>query len=125
MTGLLDGVLADMIADGLGPMFLDATLTRMEANAGDNDWTPGTPFEVSYDCKAMHDAWGASTISGGLVDAADRKVMILASTLSTTPIPGDRINIRDETFIVVSNGRGQPAVTTDPAQAVWTIRARK
>lgn len=125
MSGLLDSELARMIAIDLGDEFLDATLIRKAAVAGTNAWTPGTPQEEEYSCKAMHDEWSASRVAGGLVEASDRKVMILAQTLSTTPVPGDKITIRYETFTIVSDGGGQPAVMTDPAQAVWTVRARK
>ncbi|MGA0564167.1 head-tail joining protein [Ancylobacter sp. VNQ12] len=123
MVKMLDGGLAKILGKALAPIFFDATLSRDAPSAGPNAWTPGEPTTTSYPCKAIHEEWGASYRSGGLVLAGERKVLILAATLSVTPAPGDRITIRGETFTVATEGAGQPAVSSDPALATWVLRA--
>ncbi|SHG79656.1 hypothetical protein SAMN02745157_4856 [Kaistia soli DSM 19436] len=117
----------DLIADALGDDFLDAVLTRETVGAPDpaTPWEPGAVTTTSYPCKAINDEWASSYLAGGLVNAGDCKVLVLASTLIVEPAPGDRITVRDETFTVVPEGRGQPAVSTDPAKATWTLRASR
>lgn len=124
MTSILDS-LPNIIAGALSDTFRDAILTRDGAATGPiYDPTPGGA--ISYPCKAINDEWSAFYRQGGLVGATDRKVLILASTLATKPQAGDRIEILVDgvTLTVVPEGSGQPAVSADPATAVWTIRAR-
>lgn len=122
--GLLDGDLAALVGDALRDIFLDATLTRTPMTGSAIDPTPGTP--VSYPCKAIHEEWGRSYLTNGLVRSDDRKVLILSTTLGTEPEPGDKITIRGETFTVVpGDTAGAPAIATDPAKAAWVLRARK
>ncbi len=72
----------------------------------------------------MEDEWGSYARQAGLVQAKDRKVLILAATLATTPQEGDMVTIRGMQFDVVSDNEGQPAVSSDPALATWTLRCR-
>jgi hypothetical protein len=105
-------------------VFLDATLTRAIPAAGGDAFDPAEPTEQTFACKAIHDGWSSFHLANNLVAANERKVMILASTLATTPVSGDMITIRGETFAICPAGTGgTPAVSTDPAKAVWTCRA--
>ena len=123
MTSPLSGALAKTIGKAMSGIFLDATLTRDGSPTGPPyDPTPGAPTD--YPCKAIVDEWDAYYRQGGLVSKTDRKVLVLASTLAVAPLSGDRITIEGLTLTVVPNGSGQPAVSTDPATAVWTLRAR-
>lgn len=118
--------LPDLIGDALSGEFLDATLTRTTQVAGANPWdAPASSSTTTYACKAIHDTWGASWLSGGLVAADEVKVLVLAASLSVEPQPGDQITIRGETFTIVPAGGGKPAVSTDPARATWELRCRK
>lgn len=38
--------------------------------------------------------------ANGLVDAKDRKVLILASSVTTKPQPNDRVTIQNVTFVI-------------------------
>lgn len=124
MTSPLDAI-AGKIGKAFGPIFYDATLSRDSftpdpAEPGE----PGTTTITTYPCKAIHEEWGTRYLAGGLVRASDRKVLVLAATLATEPKPGDRITLRGETLTVVpGDTSGQPAVSTDPAKATWTLRA--
>lgn len=124
MASLLEGALAAKIGKALGPIFMAATLTRETRSGPAED--PGPPVPTNYACKAIHEEWSTSYLTGGLVTSSDRKILILATTLSVEPLPGDKITIRGETFTVVpGDSAGAPAVSTDPAKATWTLRARK
>lgn len=125
MTSPLAGSLARTIGTAMGGLFLDATLARTVNAAGANDWTPGTPTTTTYACKAITEAFGSTWLTGGLVDADDVKILVLASSLAFEPQPGDVVTIRGEAFTVVPPGKGKAAVTTDPARAVWELRAKR
>lgn len=105
----------------MSSLFLNAIYTVDGAATGPAyDPTPGA--STDYPCKAIFDEWGAYYRSAGLVSASDRKVLVLADTLPVTPVEGGRITIDGVTLTVASNGEGQPAVSTDPAKALWTLR---
>lgn len=111
------------MAAGLSPIFLDATLERAGASTGPSyDPTPGA--SQIWSCKAIEDNWSAFVRQGGLVQASDRKLLILAATLKTQPQEGDTITVRGIPFTIVADGEGQPAVTSDPALATWECRCR-
>jgi|GEM_PF-5456665 len=124
MVSFLEGSLAKTLGKALSSTFLPATLARSTIAAGPNDWTPGAETVVSYTCRAIHEEWGSEWLAGGLVDASERKILILANSLSVRPEIGDRITIRAETFTIVPADSGKPAVESDPALAIWTCRAK-
>lgn len=126
MPSLLEGGLAAKIGKAFAGIFLDAILSRnISAAVPSEPGEPGATTTTPYPCKAIHEEWSTSYLAGGLVLAGERKVLVLAATLATEPRPGDRITIRGETFTVVPEGTaGAPAVSTDPAKATWTLRAR-
>ena len=111
------------ISDALSDTFRDAVLTRLGAPTGAAyDPTPGAP--TTYTCKAIHDTWSAYYRASGLVEANDQRILVLATTLATTPQLGDTIALEGMTLRVVSDGGGQPGVSSDPAFAVWVLRCR-
>lgn len=111
-------------------LFLDAVLTRdvPGVNSPDtDDFDPPLPTEATYACKAIRENYGVGLRAGGLVNAEDVKIIILQRSLAVTPQPLDRIVITEHgvTFsIVPGDSKGQPAVSADPANAVWECRAR-
>lgn len=115
---ILDDI-PDMVNDALGEdVFLDAALYRDDAGVGGSDFDPappGTPQQFA--CKAIHDSYSDYFQKGGLVEANDRKVLILATSLSIAPVQGDRITIDGLTLTIVN-------VKTDPAKAVWECQVR-
>ena len=115
----------DLISDALGDDFRDATLTRTTVTAGANPWDPPAGSTTTdYSCKALREEFGASWLAGGLVDATDVKILVLAATLPVTPEAGDRITIGSASWTVVPAGSGKPAVSTDPAGAIWELRCK-
>lgn len=122
---ILDDV-AGIIADAAGDLvFKDATLAKTTTTPAVTPYDPPTTSTTAYSCKALRDTFGATWLAGGLVDAEDVKVLILADTLSVTPEAGDRITIGADTWTIVPAGGGKAAVSTDPATACWECRARK
>jgi len=117
VTSPLEGSLAKTIAKSMAFMFLDASLHRDVEAAITNAADPPAPASVSsFACKAIIETQTDSYRGdGGLVVDTTRKVLILAQTLATTPVPGDRIIIRGVTYGVMT-------VASDPALATWECR---
>jgi hypothetical protein len=116
MTSPLSGSIARTVGNAFRSIFLDATLTRAGATTGpDYDPTPGTP--VTYACKTIIEAYSDYYKANGLVDEKDRKVLILATSLSTRPKTADRITVSGTTLTIQE-------VSTDPAEAVWNCKGQ-
>lgn len=119
----------DSVAKSIGAafqnVFYSATLTRSVAGKGPS-YDPGAPSTAVQTCRALDDHYNSFQRSSGLVEATDVKVMITATSLPVgfTPQPGDQIAFRGLTLRVVSSGEGQPAVSIDPARAMWELRCR-
>lgn len=127
MAKLLEGGIASIVYSAAKFMFLDATLARdtLVVNSPDVYEMNATTTTTTYSCKAIEDTWGKGELGMGLVDATDIKVMILANSLSVTPLPLDRITIRGKTVTVVAaDVKGKPPVVTDPARATWELRCK-
>jgi hypothetical protein len=125
MTSPLETQIAAHINKALANVFLPATLTRTTRAAGANAWTPGAATVTNYACKAIHDEWHHSWITGGMIGADEVKLLILAGSLAVEPIVGDVVTIRSEAFTIVPGGSGKAPITTDPAKAAWVCRAKK
>lgn len=114
---ILDDIPA-LVADVAGDLvFYDAVLTREIPGTGGDPFDPPAPTTVTYGCKAIVEGYSDYFKKNGLVDAKDRKVLVLADSLEVTPEPGDRITVQNITFTVVT-------VATDPATALWEIQGR-
>jgi hypothetical protein len=120
MSSILDD-LPGIIGDALGDIFLDAVLTR---DVPQVESPPAQPWKrqetepQTFACKAIPEQYAERYRVDGTIKAGERRVMILANSLATTPVVGDRITVRNETFKVSE-------IATDPAQAVWVLRASK
>lgn len=88
------------------------------------DPTQGEP--TPHNCQALEDSWSTFSLSSGLVAQAERKIMILAASIpGIEPVEGATITMHDgKVFSFVSEGGSGPAVTTDPAKAIWVCRGR-
>lgn len=128
MASPLGGSLATAIYKGMKGLFLGATLTRdvVPDSPAYDAFDPPAPVSTDYACKAVRDNYGVGHRSGGLVDSKDVKIIILQNSLSVTPQSGDRISITGQggPWTIVGDVPGQPAVSADPANAIWECRAR-
>jgi len=106
MKSPLAGSLARTIGKAMAGLFLPATLTR---------------GATTYPCRAIFDQWGKDSGSGGALTNPDVKALVLANSLAVELASGDLVALQGSTFVVVSNIDTKPAVSTDPARAVWTL----
>ncbi len=120
VDSLLTGEIAAIVYGAFKDIFLDAVLTRdtPSTNSPDVDrFDPPLPTSTTYACKAIVEMYSQRLRQDGLIKANERKVLILANSISVTPEPDDRITIRGITFTICKDGVG-----TDPALAVWECR---
>lgn len=117
MVSPLSGSLARAVYAAAKGIFLDASLVRKGVSGGAS-FDPTAAPETTYTCKAIVEAYSLKARADGLVDVNDRKVLILAESLSVIPAVGDKITIQGITFLALE-------ISTDPATAVWEVRGRK
>lgn len=118
MASALDGI-ADAIFQAFREHFRDATLIRATASGSSPDiaFDPPAPTETEFSCKALVTKYSAMLRAEGVIDANDRKVLILANSITATPKPPDRVTIGGTTFTLKE-------VDIDPANAVWVCRGK-
>lgn len=75
------------------------------------------PTTQTFLASGFVDDYQADQRDGTIILANDRKVVILATTLNTTPAPQDKITARGAIYTVIS-------VQADPAMARFTCQAR-
>lgn len=117
---LLTGTIADLINNSMSTFFLTATLIHDTASSNSpdiNSFDPPAPTPTSYTCKAIVDMYSEARRADGFASQSDRKITILAQSLSVTPAVNDRITIRSATYTILS-------VDIDPALAAWECKAR-
>jgi len=117
MTSPLSGSLARTIGGAMQRLFLPAALARDVPAVGGDPFDPPAPTTAHYSCRAIVEAYSEKFRLDGTVQQNDRKVLILANSITVRPQPNDRITISGITFTVIE-------VSTDPAEAVWTCRGR-
>ena len=120
MTSPLEGKIAAAVGKAFTGIFYDATVIRTVPGTPTvgEEWVPVDPTTTEYPCKGMVDTYSDYAVANSLVDAQDRKILILASSLSITPTNGDKVTIRGATYTVLE-------VKTDPALSVWELRAKR
>lgn len=118
MTSILSSIQAT-VASALSGMFFDATLTR---DAETDDVDPAAPSTSTFSCKALVDDYSDYLKMNGVIKEGERRVLILAGTLSTRPIATDRIAATDATGVTATYNILE--VKTDPAVAVWECKSK-
>lgn len=124
-SDLLTGGMKAIIGSAFASIFRSATLERdvmssTSTSSPDEDtpeWAPSVASTIVFTCKAIYETYSTYARANNLVQVNDRKVLVLAASLSTTPVIGDRMIIDGITFDVMD-------VVTDPANAVWEIQGR-
>jgi len=118
---LFDGGIRKIVGNALSPHFFDAVLTRyaIPASPARKPWDAGTPTETTFTCKALFEDYSEALRLDGTVKRGQRKVLILAQTLSTTPRATDKLTITSlgESAVIAE-------VATDPARACWTCDSK-
>lgn len=109
--------IASIVSDTLSGQLKPVTITRDMPGQYDpvtDTWEAGTTEE--YRSEGIVEAYSDEMIASGQVTFKDRKITILAKSLGTVPLIGDKISIEGEELTVT----GTPA--RDPASATWTIQ---
>ncbi|MDB5505333.1 MAG: hypothetical protein JWR89_5235 [Tardiphaga sp.] len=115
MNPPLSGSLARTIGSAFKGLFLPALLVRNVPQTGGDPADPLPPIPANFPCKAIVESYSDYFKANNLVNASDRKVLILATSVGVRPKPDDRVTISGITFTLQD-------VATDPAEAVWTCR---
>lgn len=121
MASPLSGSLAATIYSGMRNLFLDATLMRdvvLPTSPAYDPADPPAPTPVEYTCKAIKDNYTLRDRADGLILQGDVKILILANSISVSPLLQDRVTIQGVTFTLVD-------ASVDPAMALWTCQGRK
>lgn len=113
---ILDDI-PDLVNGAFGDVFYDAVMTVdvIPTSPPYDPADPPAPVPVNYSCKAIVESYSDYFRKNGLVDAKDRKVLILANSVAVKPAAGNRVTIQGITFTIHE-------VSTDPASAVWECR---
>ncbi|WP_029581944.1 hypothetical protein [Bradyrhizobium sp. URHD0069] len=130
MTSPLEGALRAQVYKGMRGLFLDAVLTRdvIPDSPAYDPADPPAPVPVPYACKAIVEDYSAGVRAGGLVNATDVNIIILAASLSVEPQAGDRLSVPSQGVSgtiagpATSGTSSMKAVSTDPARATWSCR---
>ena len=109
--------LPDVIAEALGDVFRDGVLKvpGEPTSDGQGGWIPGAP--TSHPCKALVDDYSDMRRATAGIPAHDRKIIILAASLSVAPAGGHTINAEGRDWQIV-------ALTRDPAGATYELQGR-
>ena len=122
---LLEGDIAEMVADGLMAADLpyEITITRMtEGTPRPPDhpsWEPwdDEAVEVKHACMGFVDTYSAFLVASGVVDAGDVKIVLLQTQTPVVPLLTDTITARGKVYTALE-------ISEDPAKATYEIRAR-
>lgn len=120
MASPLAGSLAATINSAMSSLFLDAVYTVDVPGVSSPDvdsFDPPAPVPTDYPCKAIVENYSERFRLDGTVKQTDRKVLILARSLSVKPEIGGRVTIGGITFTAID-------VATDPATAAWEVQGR-
>lgn len=120
-----------IVSDALDGQLKTATLTRDGEYPAGVEYDPiddryedangdpvSEPSDQEFTTEGIVESYSDKMISEGLVEQNDRKILLIAKKLGTTPKSGDKITIESETYTVV----GVPE--RDPASATWIVQGR-
>lgn len=119
MASPLKGPIARTVGQALRGVMYPVTVSRTTGghyDPGTGAVVPGT--STDHIARGFVDSFSSYEIANNIVLAGDRRVLILATSLSITPTPAtDTVSANGQTLTIV-------AVKSDPAGAVWEIQAR-
>lgn len=116
VVSILDGYLAEQLTDALTAADIPQSATVTVQEISGPPWEP-VITDVPYACSGWVDNYATIDHVDSNVQVNDRKVFIVASTLTPTPVPGNTVTIAGATFSVIS-------VALDPAGAAWVLQCR-
>lgn len=116
---ILDDI-PDLVNGAFGDVFYDAVMTvDVIPNSPPYDPAdPPAPVPVSYPAKAYVEKYSAYYRANSLVEASDRKVIVLAKSLAIEPVNGARITVQGITFTIIDYDDG------GSNKSIWEIQGR-
>lgn len=115
----LRGSIPRLVARALAPVLEDLTYQEVAQVPVDADkaWEGTTEAVRPHRCRGYVGEFSRAELASSLVEANDRKVVVVADSLDVEP---------DETGRVVVSGRSLAVVSvrSDPLRATWEIQAR-
>lgn len=120
----IQSVVADAVQGQLRPAVLTretqgGTLNIPEDRYEDGNGDPVAPGTATFNSEGLVEKYSDEMIAAGLATASQRRILLIAKPLGTTPKAGDNIEIDGETFTVV----GIP--DRDPAGATWIVKGER
>lgn len=114
---ILDEIRAEVgaVLEDTALFFSEAALTRPAEGGG--DWSGNSGQSQTFPCKAMVEAYSDHLRAVGDIPDTDIKLMIVGTSITTTPRKGDTVRIGLRKWSLIR-------VDTDPAQAMWSCQAR-
>lgn len=106
-------VIAEALDDAFRPAMLLAPGNKV--SDGQGGWKPGPAVE--YPCKALVDDYSYMRRATPGIPANDRKIIILAASLSVQPAIGHAIRAEGRDWQIIGLSR-------DPAAATWEAQGR-
>lgn len=99
-------------------LFYDAVLTVDVPQVSPDPADPLPPIPTPYSCKAYVEKYSAYYRANSLVEASDRKVIVLAKSLAIEPVNGTRITVNGITFSIIAYDDG------GSNRSIWEIQGR-
>jgi hypothetical protein len=106
------------ISSAFKNLFYDAVMTVDMPQVSPDPADPLPPVPTDYPCKAYVEKYSAYYRANSLVEASDRKVIVLAKSLTIEPVNGARITVNGITFTIISYDDG------GSNRSVWEIQGR-
>ena len=115
----LRGSIARTVARALSPIAIPITYKEVTQVPVDEaqPWLGMTERVVRHACRGWVESFSRFEVTRSLVEATDRKVVVLADTLAVQPSETGRVVVDGESLSIAS-------VRSDPARATWGIQAR-
>ena len=114
---ILDDI-PDMVNDAFGDVFYDAVMTVDVPQDSPDPADPLPPVQVTYPAKAYVEKYSAYMRANSLVEASDRKVIVLTKSLAIEPVKNARITVQGITFTIIDYDDG------GSNRSVWEIRGK-
>lgn len=121
MSSILEGELADEVAEALGVARIPMAVTVRVTTYGEYDPSTGTGGETTYvdhACQGWPESYGEDTIDGTRIRSSDLKVMVLTPTIGVEPGTSDQVIVAGEVYSIIN-------MTRDASGALYEIQARR
>lgn len=112
MASLLESQIRKTVASAFHGRLLTGTLRHVSVASLDafGDPVPGTVTTSTFD--GIVDSFSAEFATAAGIPVTDARILIIAGSLSTTPVKDDQVKIRDQWFQLRQEVQRDPALAT-------------